>query len=138
MTYYYIFHTFNKKYKIMKNYLIKLNNLLTVKSVGWGLTIIVSLMLGMGGVSKLMGTEEMVNNFTFMNLLPYIEIIGLVEIAGVILLLIPKTSLYGAVILGSVMTAAVALHLSLMGGDKIAMPLMIGTAAWLSYFLRNK
>jgi putative oxidoreductase len=122
----------------MKNYLIKLNNLLTVKSVGWGLTIIVSLMLGMGGVSKLMGTEEMVNNFTFMNLLPYIEIIGLVEIAGVILLLIPKTSLYGAVILGSVMTAAVALHLSLMGGDKIAMPLMIGTAAWLSYFLRNK
>jgi|TARA_R110000803_G_scaffold188896_1_gene251360 uncharacterized MnhB-related membrane protein len=122
----------------MKNYLIKLKNLLTVKNVGWGLTIIVSLMLGMGGVSKLMGTEEMVNNFTFMNLLPYIEIIGLVEIAGVILLLIPKTSLYGAVILGSVMTAAVALHLSLMGGDNIAMPLMIGTAAWLSYFLRNR
>tara|TARA_R110000822_G_scaffold3784_2_gene16312 strand:+ start:309 stop:677 length:369 start_codon:yes stop_codon:yes gene_type:complete len=122
----------------MKNYLIKLKNLLTVKKVGWGLTIIVSLMLGMGGVSKLMGTEEMVNNFTFMNLLPYIEIIGLVEIAGVILLLIPKTSLYGAVILGSVMTAAVALHLSLMGGDNIAMPLMIGTAAWLSYFLRNR
>ncbi len=122
----------------MKNYLIKLKNLLTVKKVGWGLTIIVTLMLGMGGVSKLMGTEEMVNNFTFMNLLPYIEIIGLVEIAGVILLLIPKTSLYGAVILGSVMTAAVALHLSLMGGDNIAMPLMIGTAAWLSYFLRNR
>mgnify|MGYP003653229490 CR=1 FL=1 len=122
----------------MKNYLIKLKNLLTVKKVGWGLTIIVSLMLGMGGVSKLMGTEEMVNNFTFMNLLPYIEIIGIVEIAGVILLLIPKTSLYGAVILGSVMTAAVALHLSLMGGDNIAMPLMIGTAAWLSYFLRNR
>ena len=122
----------------MKNYLIKLKNLLTVKNVGWGLTIIVSLMLGMGGVSKLMGTEEMVNNFTFMNLLPYIEIIGIVEIAGVILLLIPKTSLYGAVILGSVMTAAVALHLSLMGGDNIAMPLMIGTAAWLSYFLRNR
>jgi len=122
----------------MKNYLTKLKNLLTIQNGGWALTIIVSLMLGMGGVSKLMGTEEMVNNFTFMNLLPYIEIIGLVEIAGVILLLIPKTSLYGAVILGSVMTAAVALHLSLMGGDNIAMPLMIGTAAWLSYFLRNR
>lgn len=122
----------------MKNYLTKLKNLLTIQNGGWALTIIVSLMLGMGGVSKLMGTEEMVNNFTFMNLLPYIEIIGLVEIAGVILLLIPKTSLYGAVILGSVMTAAVALHLSLMGGDNIATPLMIGTAAWLSYFLRNR
>tara|TARA_B110000503_G_C6982276_1_gene343743 strand:+ start:444 stop:812 length:369 start_codon:yes stop_codon:yes gene_type:complete len=122
----------------MENYLTKLKNLLTIKNVGWGLTIIVSIMLGVGGLSKVMGTEEMVNNFTFMNLLPYIEIIGLVEIAGVILLLIPKTSLYGAVILGSVMTAAVALHLSLMGGDNIAMPLMIGTAAWLSYFLRNR
>ena len=122
----------------MENYLTKLKNLLTIKNVGWGLTIIVSIMLGVGGLSKVMGTEEMVNTFTFMNLLPYIEIIGLVEIAGVILLLIPRTSLYGAVILGSVMAAAVALHLSLMGGDKIAMPLMIGTAAWLSYFLRNK
>ena len=92
----------------MKNYLTKLKNLLTAKNVGWGLTIIVSFMLGMGGVSKVMGTEEMVNNFTFMKLLPYIEIIGLAEIVGVILLILPRTSLYGAIILGSVMAAAVA------------------------------
>jgi len=124
--------------KIMKNYLTKLKNLLTAKNVGWVLTIIVSFMLGMGGVSKVMGTEEMVNNFTFMNLLPYIEIIGLAEIVGVILLILPRTSLYGAIILGSVMAAAVAMHLSLMGGADIAAPLIIGAAVWSSHFLRNR
>ena len=32
----------------MENYLTKLKNLLTIKNVGWGLTIIVSIMLGVG------------------------------------------------------------------------------------------
>jgi len=116
----------------------RLSSLLTTKNIGLGLNLFVFLVLGLGGINKIVGTTEMVNNFTFMNLLPYIEFIGIVEIVSVILLLIPRTSLYGAVLVGSIMSAAVALHLSLMGGDNITGPLMLGSFAWVGYFLRNR
>ena len=131
-----------QKIKIMvetfKKLVGRLSSLLKTKNIGLGLNLFVFLVLGLGGINKIVGTAEMVNNFTFMNLLPYIEFIGIVEIVSVILLLIPKTSLYGAVLVGSIMSAAVALHLSLMGGDNIAGPLMLGSFAWIGYFLRNK
>ena len=116
----------------------RLSSLLTTKNIGLGLNLFVFFILGLGGVNKIIGTTEMVNNFTFMNLLPYIEFVGFIELASVILLLIPRTSLYGAVLVGSTMSAAVALHLSLMGGDNIAVPLMLGSFAWVGYFLRNR
>ena len=116
----------------------RLSSLLTTKNIGLGLNLFVFLVLGLGGINKIVGTTEMVNNFTFMNLLPYIEFIGIVEVISVILLLIPRTSLYGAVLVGSIMSAAVALHLSLMGGDNITGPLMLGSFAWVGYFLRNR
>ena len=116
----------------------RLSSLLTTKNIGLGLNLFVFLILGLGGVNKIVGTTEMVNNFTFMNLLPYIEFIGIIEVVSVILLLIPRTALYGAVLVGSIMSAAVALHLSLMGGDNITGPLMLGSFAWLGYFLRNR
>jgi len=116
----------------------RLSSLLTTKNIGLGLNLFVFLILGLGGVNKIVGTTEMVNNFTFMNLLPYIEFIGIIEVISVILLLIPRTALYGAVLVGSIMSAAVALHLSLMGGDNITGPLMLGSFAWLGYFLRNR
>jgi len=116
----------------------RLSSLITTKNIGLGLNLFVFLVLGLGGINKIVGTTEMVNNFTFMNLLPYIEFIGIIEVISVILLLIPRTSLYGAVLVGSIMSAAVALHLSLMGGDNITGPLMLGSFAWVGYFLRNR
>jgi uncharacterized membrane protein YphA (DoxX/SURF4 family) len=116
----------------------RLSSLITTKNIGLGLNLFVFLVLGLGGINKIVGTTEMVNNFTFMNLLPYIEFIGIIEVVSVILLLIPRTTLYGAVLVGSIMSAAVALHLSLMGGDNITGPLMLGSFAWVGYFLRNR
>ena len=43
---------------------------ITIKNLGWLIIVLVSLMLGMSGISKVMGTEEMIKNFTFTNLLP--------------------------------------------------------------------
>lgn len=116
----------------------RLSSHLTMKNIGLGLNLFVFLVLGLGGINKIVGTTEMVNNFTFMNLLPYIEFIGIIEIVSVILLMIHRTSLYGAVLVGSIMSAAVALHLSLMGGDNVIGPLMIGSFAWIGYYLRKK
>jgi len=115
---------------IMKKYL-------TLKNLGWVLTAIVVFLLGMGGVSKILATDEMVQNFEFMKLTPYMALVGVCELAGLGLLLYPRTSLYGAALIGSVMSGAVTIHLSLMGGVGLLTPVMIGVFAWLGYYLRT-
>ncbi len=110
---------------------------LTLKNLGWVLTILVSFMLGMSGVSKIFGTDEMIKNFTFMNLLPYLVLLGMVELAGVILLIVPKTSKYGAILLSSYLSGAVAIHLSLMGGQGVVTPIILGLIVWTSHCLRT-
>ena len=114
-----------------------MKNYMTIKNLGWLFTFVVTLMLGMGGLSKIMGTQEMVNNFTFMNLLPYLGLVGVVEVIGVLLLIYPRTSIYGAVVISSVMSAAAAMHLSYMGGTGIMMPIMLGILAWTGHCLRT-
>ena len=114
-----------------------MKNYLTLKNLGWLLTAIVTFMLGMSGVSKIMGTQEMINNFTFMNLLPYLALLGVVELAGVVMLVVPKTSKYGAILLSSYLSGAVAIHLSMMGGTGVMTPFVLGLAVWTAHCLRT-
>jgi len=110
---------------------------LTLKNLGWLLTALVTFMLGMSGVSKIVGTEEMITNFTSMNLLPYLALLGFVELAGVVLLIIPKTVKYGAVLLSSYLSGAVAIHMAMMGGTGVLVPIILGLAVWSVYYLRS-
>lgn len=105
--------------------------------IGWALTAIVAAMLGKGAIEKLIGTQEMVGNFAYMKLEKYRVLTGVGELLGIILLLFPMTSLYGMVLITSFMSAAVVLHLSLMGGAKTHLPLLIGVLAVLSHVLRT-
>ena len=110
---------------------------LTLKNLGWVLTAAVVFLLGMSGVSKVIATDEMVKNFDFMKLTPCMALIGVLEIASIGLLVYPKTSIYGAVLASSLMSGAVSLHLSLMGGTGIVMPIVIGLLAWSGHCLRT-
>ena len=110
---------------------------LTLKNLGWVLTALVTFMLGMSSVSKIVGTEEMVKNFTSMNLLPYLALLGFVELAGVVMLVIPKTAKYGAVLLSSYLSGAVAIHMVMMGGTGVMVPIILGLAVWSAYCLRT-
>jgi hypothetical protein len=110
---------------------------LTLKNLGWLLTVLVTFMLGMSSVSKIIGTQEMIANFTFMNLLPYLALLGVVELAGVVMLVLPKTSKYGAVLLSSYLSGAAALHLAMMGGAGVMTPIMLGLAVWTAHCLRS-
>lgn len=110
---------------------------LTLKNLGWVLTALVTFMLGMSSVSKIVGTEEMVKNFTSMNLLPYLALLGFVELAGVVMLVIPKTAKYGAVLLSSYLSGAVAIHMVMMGGTGVMVPIILGLAVWSAYCLRS-
>jgi hypothetical protein len=110
---------------------------LTLKNLGWLLTVLVAFMLGMSSISKIMGTEEMVKNFTFMNLLPYLALFGFVELAGVVMLIIPRTSKYGTILLSSYLSGAVAIHMSMMGGTGVLVPIILGLVVWSAYCLRS-
>ena len=117
--------------------IVDMKKYLTLKNLGWLVTALVVFMLGMSAVSKFVGTEEMVGNFKFMNLLPYMELLGIVELVGVVLFVIPKMSKYGAVLLSSYLSGAVAIHLAMMGGQGILVPFVLGLGVWSAYCLRN-
>jgi hypothetical protein len=104
--------------------------------IGWALSVATALVLGKGAIDKLIGTQEMVGNFAFMKIEKYRVVTGLGELLGVVLLLIPATSLFGAILIASFMSAAVVMHLSLMGGAKTYFPIVIGITGLLGHFLR--
>ena len=104
--------------------------------IGWALSVATALFLGKGAIDKLVGTQEMVGNFAFMKLEKYRVVTGLGELLGVVLLLIPATSLFGGILIASFMSAAVVMHLSLMGGAKTYFPIVIGITGLLGHFLR--
>lgn len=105
--------------------------------LGWILSVVTALFLGKGAVEKIIGTKEMVGNFAYMKLENYRMFTGVGELLGSILLLIPMTSLYGMTLISSFMSAAFVIHLSLMGGAKKEIPILVGIGAILGYFLRT-
>ena len=110
---------------------------LTLKNLGWLFTAIVVFMIGMSGISKLIPTDEMIKNFEFMKLTPYMGLIGFLEVLGVGLLVYPKTSIYGALLTSCTMSGAISIHLSLMGGVGTIVPFLLGALAWTAHCLRS-
>ena len=109
---------------------------LTLSNLGWLISAAVVFMMGMSGFSKIIGTDEMVGNFEFMNLSPYLLMVGILEVLGAGLLLVPRLSQYGAVLIGSVMSAAVVMHLSL-GFPGTMVPILLGVGGFIGYKLRE-
>jgi uncharacterized membrane protein len=89
------------------------------------------------GLSMLFQTEEMVNNFTFLHLLPYMILVGVLEIVGAAALTFGKTSLFGAVLISTIMGGAVALHLSCMNGAGVIFPIIVGILTWVTYYIKK-
>jgi hypothetical protein len=118
------------KTQIMKKYF-------TLKNLGWVFTVLTVLMLVMSSASKLGETEEMVNNFKFMNLSNYLFWVGLAEFAAIFLVVFDKTTIWGSLLVTCLMSGAVALHLSLMGGLGVLNPILLGLFAWTSHCLRK-
>lgn len=114
-----------------------MKNILTLKNLGWLLIAIVSFMTLKSGISKLIQTEDMVAGFEYMKLSPYLTLIGLLEVIGVAGLLYPKTSSYGALLLTTVFSGAAAIHLSMLGGQGVIFPILMGLLTWSGHCLRK-
>ncbi|MDI1475049.1 DoxX family protein [Polyangium sp. y55x31] len=61
--------------------------------------------------------------------------IGVVEIACVILFLVPRTALVGAILVAAYLGGATAIHVRV--GDPWFLPPLVGVIAWVGYGLRR-
>jgi hypothetical protein len=114
-----------------------MKNLFTLKTLGWVISAVVALMLGMAAFGKITQSEEMVKNFTFFNMTSQMVYVGVAELLAVILLMVPRTSMLGALGVSLTMAGAVAVHFALLGGVGIAVPIMLGVLAWSGHCLRT-
>ena len=53
-----------------------MKKVLTLQNLGWVFTAFAAVMMVMSGIQKVMGAQEMVNNFTYMKILPYLTLVG--------------------------------------------------------------
>lgn len=107
------------------------------KNAGWFLTACLTIMVGMSALGKITSSAQMVSTFEMLKLIPYMKWIGIGELIGLGLLIYPRTSIYGAVLLSSFMSGAVALHMSLFGGANVVIPVILGIIAWSAHCLRT-
>ncbi len=110
---------------------------LTLKNLGWLFTALVVFMLGKAGISKIMATQEMIGNFEYLKMTPYLGLVGVLEVIAVVALAIPRISIYGAILVSCIMSGALSVHLSCMGGQNVLIPILIGLLAWAGHCLRK-
>jgi len=100
----------------------------------WVLQIAAAAMFLMVGFLKLSGNPQMVGTFEAIGLGQWFRYLtGALEVTGALLLLIPRLSGLGALILAGVMVGAVMTHLFVIGGSPLmAMILLVvtGLIAW--------
>ena len=104
--------------------------------IAWVLTVATALFLGKSALGKITGTQEAVGNFAYMKLEKYRVIIGILEMLGAVLLLVPGLSLYGAILIACIMSGAITIHLSLFGGAKTYIPVLVALGAILGHLLK--
>jgi hypothetical protein len=108
----------------------------TLKNLGWLLLLLTTFMLGNAALNKVIGAPEMISGFEFMKIPQYRIWVGLGELLALGLLLFPRTANYGAILITSFMSGAIALHLSLFGGANVHIPVIIVLLAWCGYCMR--
>jgi uncharacterized membrane protein YphA (DoxX/SURF4 family) len=100
----------------------------------WILQIGAAGMFLMAGFSKLSGNPLMVGMFDAIGLGQWFRYLtGALEVAGAVLLLIPRLSGLGALLLVGVMLGAVATHLFIIGGSPLMAIILLvvtGVVAW--------
>lgn len=103
---------------------------------GWVLTVLVSLMLAMGGTMNVVGAKQAVEGLNKYGYPPGVLIpLGLVVLASVALYLIPRTAVLGAILLTGYLGGAVNTHVR--AGEPWFMAAIVGVLVWLALYLRD-
>ncbi len=101
--------------------------------ISWILRIFVAVILAQTLYFKFTGDEDSVAIFSALNMEPSGRIlIGTLELIAVILLLVPGTVVYGAILTWGILSGAIIGHLTEIGfEDGLLSLFLLGVAVWL-------
>lgn len=92
----------------------------TQNRILWSVRIVLALAFVAAGSAKLSGAQQMVDVFAKVGMGQWFRYVtGTIEVLGALLLLVPASGLFGALLLGGTMVGAVITHLFLIGGSAI-------------------
>ena len=103
---------------------------------GWILSVLPGLMLLMSGVMKFVQPEGVPEGFAHLGWDMSLAVpLGIVEIACVVIYLIPRTAVLGAVLLTGYLGGAIATHVRLH--ELFVTQAALGVVLWLALWLRD-
>jgi hypothetical protein len=110
-----------------------------MKWAGFVLTAIPVLMMGLSGTMKLVGPAEVARDFVGKAGFPASTLvpIGLLELGCVILYLVPRTAVLGAVLVTGYLGGAVVTHVRIGDAPGAVAPALLGVLAWGGLYLRD-
>jgi len=104
--------------------------------VGRVLSILVSLPFAMSATMKLMRHPEVVKGMSHLGLPESLIMpLGVIELLCVVVYLVPKTSIFGAILLTGYVGGTIITHLRV--GEPVYMQIALGILAWLGLYLRR-
>jgi len=105
----------------------------------WVLQIGAAAMFLMAGFSKLSGAPQMVDMFSVIGLGQWFRYLtGSMEVIGALMLLIPRLSGVGALLLVCVMIGAVITHLFVIGGSPVMAIVLLVVSAIIAWGRRDR
>lgn len=108
----------------------------TVLWAGWVMSALPVLMLLFSGVMKPMQPAAVVEGFVHLGYPASLALgLGGIELACVVVYLIPRTSVLGAILLTGYLGGATATHLRI--GEPFIIPIILGVLVWGGLYLRD-
>ena len=103
---------------------------------GYIISVLPVLLLLVSGVMKLVKPTSVVEGFVRLGYPESLALgIGVVELACVVVYMIPQTSVLGAILLTGYLGGATATHVRI--GEPFFMPIVLGVLIWGGLFLRD-
>jgi len=106
-----------------------------IKITGWGMTIVLALVFTMSAFMKLTQNETALEQASSIGFdASTYQFIGIIEIISLILFIIPRTGVLGAMLLVAYLGGAIATHLQHQ--QPIAMAVAFQILLWVTAFIR--
>lgn len=104
--------------------------------IGRVLSGLLALLLTMSAAMKLIGGKEVIEGFTRMGLPESLRVpLEILELACVLVYVIPVTSVIGAILLTGYVGGAIVTHLRI--GEPVVVQIALGLLVWLGLYLRE-
>ena len=117
---------------------LDVKNFLKFENLGWYFIILTSILLGQSGYEKIIGSELAVMNFKILGFDKFTLHFGILELLLSILILIPRTSLFGIVLISVLMVGQIILNIFVAKGVGVYSPIIILLISLMGYYLRKK